>query len=60
MVHTEDITERKNNDHELRKLSSAIEQTADSVILTDKHGIIEYVNPAFEKTTGYHIFGSDR
>jgi PAS domain S-box-containing protein len=53
MVHTEDITESKNNDRELRKLSSAIEQTADSVILTDKNGIIEYVNPAFEKTTGY-------
>jgi PAS domain S-box-containing protein len=53
MVHTEDITERKNNERELRKLSSATEQTADSVILTDKNGIIEYVNPAFEKTTGF-------
>ena len=53
MVHTEDITERKNNERELRKLSSTIEQTADSVILTDKNGIIEYVNPAFEKTTGF-------
>jgi sigma-B regulation protein RsbU (phosphoserine phosphatase) len=53
MMHTEDITERKNNEQELRKLSSAVEQTADSVILTDKNGIIEYVNPAFEKTTGF-------
>jgi sigma-B regulation protein RsbU (phosphoserine phosphatase) len=53
MVHTEDITERKNNERELRKLSSAIEETTDSVILTDKNGIIEYVNPAFEKTTGF-------
>jgi sigma-B regulation protein RsbU (phosphoserine phosphatase) len=53
MVHTEDITERKNNTEDLRKLSSAVKQTADSVLLTDKKGIIEYVNPAFEKTTGY-------
>jgi sigma-B regulation protein RsbU (phosphoserine phosphatase) len=34
-------------------LSSAVEQTADSVVITDTHGIIEYVNPAFETTTGY-------
>jgi len=37
----------------LLKLSSAIEQTADSVLITDREGTIEYVNPAFEITTGY-------
>jgi PAS domain S-box-containing protein len=37
----------------LQKLSSAIEQTADSVFITDVHGVIEYVNPAFEAMTGY-------
>ncbi len=30
-----------------------IEQVADHVMVTDKNGFIEYVNPAFEKTTGY-------
>lgn len=34
-------------------LGQAVEQTADSVIITDKQGFIEYVNPAFEITTGY-------
>lgn len=34
-------------------LLRAVEQTADSVVITDKQGIIEYVNPAFEVTTGY-------
>ena len=34
-------------------LSSAMEQTADSVVITDREGLIEYVNPAFEATTGY-------
>ena len=36
-----------------RQLASAIEQTADSVVITDRDGIIEYVNPAFETATGY-------
>jgi phosphoserine phosphatase RsbU/P len=34
-------------------LSRVVEQTADSVILTDTQGIIQYVNPAFEATTGF-------
>ena len=34
-------------------LSRVVEQTADSVVLTDTQGIIQYVNPAFEITTGY-------
>jgi sigma-B regulation protein RsbU (phosphoserine phosphatase) len=34
-------------------LSRVVEQTADSVILTDTQGVIQYVNPAFEATTGY-------
>ncbi len=39
----------------LRKMSSAIGQTADGVIITDKQGKIEYVNPAFEKLSGYSL-----
>jgi two-component system sensor histidine kinase NreB len=38
---------------ELGRLARAIEQTADSVIVTDRQGIIEYVNPAFEQMTGF-------
>ena len=53
LVHTVDVTEIKQKDGELRQLSSAVEQTADSVIITDKEGVIEYVNPAFKGTTGY-------
>jgi diguanylate cyclase (GGDEF)-like protein/PAS domain S-box-containing protein len=45
--------ERKHAEAEMHKLSSAIEQTADSVIITDANGVIEYVNPAFEQNTGY-------
>jgi len=51
-----DITAREKALHRLgtiERLSSALAQTADSVVITDKHGHIEYVNDAFEKTTGY-------
>jgi PAS domain S-box-containing protein len=34
-------------------LSAAVEQAADSFVMTDAHGIILYVNPAFIKMTGY-------
>jgi PAS domain S-box-containing protein len=48
-----DITERKRAEEELRKLSRAVEQAADGVVITNQNGLIEYVNPAFEKLTGY-------
>jgi diguanylate cyclase (GGDEF)-like protein/PAS domain S-box-containing protein len=53
LVMLQDIRERLRSDTQMRKLSSALEQTADSVIITDRNGIIEYVNLGFEKTTGY-------
>ncbi|SFL73316.1 EAL domain-containing protein [Nitrosomonas communis] len=37
----------------LRKLSQAVNQAADSIFITDPAGRIEYVNPAFEKLSGY-------
>jgi diguanylate cyclase (GGDEF)-like protein/PAS domain S-box-containing protein len=48
-----DTTERRLIEVERLKLASAIEQAADVVMITDRDGIIEYVNPAFEQTTGY-------
>jgi len=35
------------------RLVRAVEQTADTVIITNRQGVIEYVNPAFGGTTGY-------
>ncbi|MHB8535597.1 MAG: EAL domain-containing protein [Sulfuricaulis sp.] len=48
-----DITERKQAEAEIRKLSSAVEKAADSIFITGVDGVIEYVNPAFETITGY-------
>jgi PAS domain S-box-containing protein len=49
------ITQKKERDTQIQILTSAVEQTADSIIITDRGGIIEYVNPAFESTTGYTL-----
>jgi len=35
------------------KLSQALEQTADSISITDTDGVIEYINPAFSTMTGF-------
>ncbi len=48
-----DVTERKNAEAELRKLSVAVEQSPASVVITDTQGTIEYVNPRFTEVTGY-------
>jgi two-component system cell cycle sensor histidine kinase/response regulator CckA len=45
--------EQQSAEESLRKLSRAVEQSADTVVITDCHGVIEYVNPAFEGLTGY-------
>lgn len=45
--------ERRQAEQRLRVLSQVVEQAADSVLITDPSGFIEYVNPAFERMTGY-------
>ncbi len=49
----QDITEQRLAEIEMRKLSTAIEQIADGIMITDPKGIIEYVNPAITEITGY-------
>jgi PAS domain S-box-containing protein len=49
----QEIAQHKKAEEGLIQLATAIEQAADAVFITDKAGIIQYVNPAFERTTGY-------
>ena len=48
-----DITARKAAEDQLRKLSQAVEQSSDNIIITDANAVIEYVNDAFVRNTGY-------
>ena len=48
-----DITVRKSTEMALRKLSLAVEQSPESVLITDAQGHIEYANDAFIQTSGY-------
>jgi PAS domain S-box-containing protein len=50
-----DMTERKQAEEELKKLSTAVEQSPASVVITDPQGTIEYVNSKFCEVTGYSV-----
>jgi len=50
-----DISERKQAEEALRLQSAALNAAANSIIITNLDGIIEWVNPAFTTFTGYSI-----
>lgn len=49
----EEYRKRKKAESELKLLVAGIENAADGLIITNREGIIEYMNPAFEDITGY-------
>ncbi|MGD1149563.1 MAG: PAS domain S-box protein [Thermoanaerobaculaceae bacterium] len=49
----EDVTAQRRGEEERRRLVAAIEQASETIVIMDTEGRIEYVNPAFERTTGY-------
>ncbi len=51
----EDITDKHRNEAAVRKLSRAVEQSPSIVVITDRQGRIEYVNPKFTEVTGYGL-----
>jgi len=48
-----DVTEKRLAEIEMKKLSTVVEQVSDSIMITDAAGVIEYVNPAMSRMTGY-------
>ncbi len=48
-----DVTERKEAEDVVRRLSTAVEQSPSVVVITDTNGNIEYINPKFTELTGY-------
>ena len=47
------IAEKDQADEQIKKLSTAVEQSANIIMITDLHGTIEYVNHRFTEHTGY-------
>ena len=54
-VTIEDVTERHRTAESQKLLTTAVEQSAEMIVVTDDTGVIQYVNPAFERTTGYQL-----
>ena len=52
-LYAREITQQKKSQAELSKLFQAIQQSPTSVVITDRDGNIEYVNPKFTEVTGY-------
>lgn len=48
-----DITEKKKQEQHIKLLGKSVEQSPVAIFITNKNGIIEYINPAFTKITGY-------
>ncbi len=48
-----DVTRQKEDETERDLLSKVIEQALEVIVVTDKNGRIQYVNPAFEQMAGY-------
>jgi PAS domain S-box-containing protein len=48
-----DITDKREAELQLRKLSRAVEQSPAGIVITDVKGNIQYVNPKFTEITGY-------
>lgn len=51
----ENINEHVVAEEELRKLKRAVDQSPDSIIITDLDGVVEYANPVTTSLTGYSI-----
>lgn len=51
----QDMTQLRRTSESFWKFYNAVEQAADEVMITDREGRIEYVNPAFEAATGYQF-----
>jgi PAS domain S-box-containing protein len=48
-----DVTEQREAEQDRLRLAMAAEQAAEAIVITDAAGTIQYVNPAFERISGY-------
>lgn len=55
VVRSEDVTERRLAEGQIRQLSRVVEQCPVSILITDVNGVIQYANPRLEELTGYTL-----
>ena len=55
MILLEDITQRKQRELEFERLSMVADNTDNSVIITDRNGLVEFVNDGFSRLTGFTL-----
>ncbi len=53
--YTIDVTEKKSKDANLLKLTQAVDQSPNTIVITDLDANIEYANSTFTKVTGYSL-----
>ena len=53
VINYHDITERKQAEEKLHLQSAALEAAANTIVITNRDGIIQWVNPAFTALTGF-------
>ncbi len=59
IVILEDITDKKANEKQLNQFKLSVTQSADTVFITDIEGYFRYINPSFEKLSGYTMSDCD-
>ena len=47
------IAERRAAEKDRGRLAAAVDQAVEAIMITDVHGVIQYVNPGFERMTGH-------
>jgi PAS domain S-box-containing protein len=53
VIISRDVTSRIENEKKIKRLTAAVEQSSNTIVITDIDGNIEYVNKKFEDLTGY-------
>ena len=53
MIQLMDLTEYRQHYTQLRLKAAAVEQAGEAMVLLDREGYIQHVNPAFSRITGY-------
>ena len=48
-----DVTDQNESSAQISKLATVVDQADEIIVVTDAKGVIEYVNPAFERSSGY-------